>query len=83
MLKRRPQPVFLAASRRGDTLVLLLHGCTWTTWGRKTQLRQVVDAVQESLPSADVLMPILPIEFWSLQNPDGIVAHVLEDVETS
>src|SRR5687767_12335359 len=76
MLHRRPDPVFIPASTPDDCLVVLLHGCTWTIWRRKTQLTHIIDAVRESLPGADILMPVMPIEFWSLQNPD----HVVEDV---
>lgn len=76
MLHRRPDPVFIPASKPDDCLVVLFHGCTWTIWRRKTQLTHIIDAVRESLPGADILMPVMPIEFWSLQNPD----HVVEDV---
>lgn len=81
MLHRRPHPVFVAAKTESQSLIVVLHGCTWTSRHRKTQLREVIDAVQESLPDADVLMPLLPIEFWSLQDPDRIVEDVVHIVD--
>jgi len=81
MLHRRPQPVFVTGKKPADTLVILLHGCTWTRYRRKTQLKPVIDAVQDSLPQADILMPVLPIEFWSLQSADDIVGDVVDAVD--
>ncbi len=81
MWPRRPPPVFVAAREPADRLVILLHGCSWTLGGRKRQLQQVVDAVQESMPDADILLPVMPIEFWSLENPDAVVEHVVDDVD--
>ncbi len=81
MFDRHPPPVFVAATTPGDCLVILLHGCTWTPRRRKTQLEKVLAAVQDSLPGADVLMPVMPIEFWSLQNPDSIVSDIIAAVD--
>jgi hypothetical protein len=64
-----------------DTLVVLLHGCTWTPSHRVAQMRDVVAAVRELMPGADVLTPLSPIEFWSLQDPDDIVNGILTEVD--
>jgi hypothetical protein len=81
MLERRVRPVTIAGSGQTDTLVIALHGCTWTTWRRRTQLRHVVDAIQQWLPDADIFTPLLPIEFWSLRPPDRVIDQLLAEVD--
>ena len=61
MTRRIKRELFPAATQ-ADTLVVVLHGCTWTSGRRADQLRDVIDAVRQDVPSADVLAPLLPIE---------------------
>lgn len=80
-MTRRIKRVLLPATTQADTLVVVLHGCTWTSGRRAEQLRDVIDAVRQAVPSADVLAPLLPIEFWSLQDADNVVTQVLAEVD--
>lgn len=65
----------------GDTLVVLLHGCTWAPWQRGAQLRHVGDAIRDAMPGADLLMPVMPIEFWSVAEPDQVVTGTLAAID--
>jgi alpha-beta hydrolase superfamily lysophospholipase len=44
-------------------------------------LQHVVDALHHALPSADVFMPLMPIEFWSLERADDIVDELRTAVD--
>jgi hypothetical protein len=81
MFHRRSRPVFLASKSPGDCLVVLLHGCTWGSGRRRTQLAPVLAAVRESLPAADILLPFMPIEFWSLDDADEIAEDVMAEID--
>jgi pimeloyl-ACP methyl ester carboxylesterase len=78
---RRFQSVLIPGGQDVDTLVVLLHGCTWTSRRRRTQLTDVVDAIHQQLPTADVFTPAIPIEFWSLRDADEIVGALLAEVD--
>lgn len=80
-MQRHIKPAIAKGSGTIDTLVVAFHGCTWTSWRRASQLRHVIDAIRETLPGADVFMPRLPIEFWSLQDPDVFLTEVLAEVD--
>ena len=80
-MRRKVSRVFVGGGD-GETLVVLIHGCTWVTWKRRAQLRHVFEAVRDLLPAADVCLPVLPIEFWSLQDPDRIVGDVLDFIDS-
>ena len=61
--------------------MVAIHGCTWTSWRRRTQLRHVIRAVRETIPDVDILTPELPIEFWSLERPERIVADIVAVID--
>lgn len=66
---------------RGASLVVVLHGCTWSSSRRGTQLRHVLSAIREAIPDADILTPEMPIEFWSLQSAEHIVHEVVAEID--
>ncbi|HZI81533.1 MAG TPA: hypothetical protein VFD69_18565 [Vicinamibacterales bacterium] len=70
---------------RGDaeatTLIVALHGCTWWSRSRRSQLQYVVAAIRQVRPDADVMTPLLPIEFWSLQDANRVVSELLRVVD--
>jgi hypothetical protein len=78
---RQVKPWF-SGTGTSETLVVALHGCIWTSRGARTQLRHVLDAAREVLPDADVFAPRMPIEYWSLREPDRIVSQVLAGIDT-
>jgi alpha-beta hydrolase superfamily lysophospholipase len=80
-MTRHVRPALVAGGEAGDTLVIALHGCTWTPRRRRAQLRDVVAAVRQRIPGADVFAPLMPIEFWSLQTPDRIIDELLAEVD--
>ena len=82
MIRRQVKPIIAKGSGDVDTLVVAFHGCTWTSWRRRHQLHDVIDALREWCPTADIFTPLLPIEFWSLQNPDRIVREVIAHVDS-
>ena len=61
--------------------VVALHGCTWTPWRRHTQLEHVVAATRECCRGADILTPLVPIEFWSLQDADLLIEELIDLID--
>lgn len=80
-MMRRVTYDFHSGEGPARTLVVALHGCTWWSFQRRTQLRHVVDAVQTAWPHSDVLLPVMPIEFWSLRDANRVVRGVLREVD--
>lgn len=89
---RHVQPhVLPAPSPGGDTLVVVLHGCTrlpsswlppWRdSWWRRSQIWDVLSAIHEVLPTADIAAPTMPIEYWSFQDPNRVVDEVLDAID--
>lgn len=77
----RLQRVFHRAATDADTLVIALHGCRWLSRARAGELREVIASIRQAAPTADVLAPLLPIEFWSLQDADEVIKQLLADVD--
>lgn len=78
---RHVQARVLDAREPNDTLVIVLHGCVWTGRQKRLQLQHVIGAIHDTIPSADVFAPLLPIEFWSLRNADRIIDALLAQVD--
>lgn len=64
-----------------STLVVALHGCSWMPSRRITQMASVVDAIRQKIPDADVIAPLLPIEFWSLEDADDVAAAIVTVID--
>ena len=79
--RRRVRPVRVNRNGKSTSLAVVIHGCTWTSRQRRTQLKDVVGVLSEALPDTDVVMPLLPIEFWSLENADDVVDDLVAEID--
>ena len=81
MVVRHVHSVVHHGDAEATTLIVALHGCTWWSRSRRSQLQYVVAAIRHVRPDADVMTPLLPIEFWSLQDANRVVSELLRVVD--